>query len=108
VFSPWLRLSEKNTGGIDAYHTVVRPEIQLQQTLRQQALTNRQQAEQLHGLGTQVAGMENTDTMRPTGIYGGFMDYSHYYPAGNRAPAGAARTWSPSRAVPRAMPGNVH
>ena len=105
LMSPWLRLSQKNTGALDSYHDVVRPEMQLRQTLQQQAITNQQQADRLHGLHTQVAGLENADVMRPTGIYGGFMDYSHFYYSDIRSATGQSRQAATPRGVRRPTPG---
>jgi hypothetical protein len=106
IMSPWLRLSNKNSGALDAYHNSVRPEMQLQQTLQQQSLTNQQQADRLSGLHGQVSDLENGGVMHATGTNSVFMNYSHYYGTDVRSPAGQTRPSPTSHGVRPTMPGS--
>jgi hypothetical protein len=108
TMSPWLRLSQKDTGALDAYHYSVRPEMQLRQTLQEQLITNQQQAERLYGLRGQVTDMENGGVMKPTGTNSVFMDYSHYYYSDIRSPTGQSRRSPTTGVIHRPTPGSPH
>lgn len=115
TLSPWLNLYEKRGGPLDPYHQFVRPELQLQDTLRQQNLTNQRQSAEVSALGRQVTQMEEDRLapIRPTGSASVFMSYSHYYyaqGAAGRAPQTAPqakRAWSPKPAGSRQSMGSV-
>jgi hypothetical protein len=102
TFSPWLNLYQRNAGPLDNYHTFVRPERQLQDTLRQQASAIQRQGEGIRGLTGQVNDLrEGRSPAHPTGAGSVFMDYGHYYdwnagaaptrPAAPRLPARGSR-----------------
>lgn len=94
TLSPWFRLYDRNSGALDNYHSMVRPEIRLRSTLRQQDTLLQEQGVGLQGLSGQVNEIENHDLLRPTGAGSVFMDYSHYYDmggAGARSPTQTRR-----------------
>jgi hypothetical protein len=73
-FSPWLDLYRKNTGPLDNYHTWVRPEFRLRQTLQTQSNDIRSLQESVYQPQPAPEG-----NVAPTGVGGGFMNLSHYY-----------------------------
>jgi hypothetical protein len=79
TISPWMYLFQRNAGPIGNYHSYVRPEMQLRDTLRQQNMRIQQQNAALQATGQQVQEIEGQRTIRPTGTGSVFMDYSHYY-----------------------------
>lgn len=90
TFSPWLNLFQRNTGPLDNYHTYVRPQFEMRDTLRQQSLTNQRQAAGLQNLTDRVGNLQKAGetSIRPTGTASVFGSYSHYYPS---AGSGGAR-----------------
>jgi len=103
--SPWMGLWQKNTGTVDNYHSVVLPQLQLNQTLQMQnAALNRQEAG-LQNLSSDIAQPKWDQTrIAATGQGATFMNYSHYYggnrqmahPVARSAARGAARVNSRS------------
>jgi len=79
MISPWMNLFQRNTGPVDNYHMYVRPQIQLQDTLRQQNARIQQQSAGLQSVGQQLQEVEQQHTVPHTGTGSVFMDYSHYY-----------------------------
>ncbi len=80
TFSPWLNLYQKNSGPLDNYHTYVRPEMQLRDTLRQQHTMLREQGEGILELSGQMEAVQHgRSPAHPTGAGSVFMDYGHYY-----------------------------
>jgi hypothetical protein len=80
TLSTWLNLYQRNSGVVDNYHTFVRPEKQLQDTLRQQNSMIEHQGEGIHGLTGQVKDLQQgRSAAHPTGAASVFMDYGHYY-----------------------------
>ncbi|MBN2580000.1 MAG: hypothetical protein JXB10_13510 [Pirellulales bacterium] len=78
TFSPWLNLFQRNTGPLDNYHTWVQPEMRLRQTLQYQARNIQSLQQYVSQPQTRTDGK-----LAPTGVGGGFMSYSHYYPGLN-------------------------
>jgi len=88
--SPWLGLSNRPTGSLDAYNQYVRPQLEMQRTLdTQQSQINRQGTVQQDMLrrsnpgvspgGGQVGthhGVQTTGGYKPAAT---FRNYSHYY-----------------------------
>ncbi len=108
TISPWMGLFQKNTGALDNYHSFVRPQMDLNQTLQMQNAALSGQAAGLQTLNTEM--LQGPSGMMPTGQGATFMNYSHYY-AGNRqlshpgAPrAAAARPAAPNMRSPSGMP----
>ncbi len=79
TFSPWFGLFSRETRALDNYHSYVRPEIRLRNTLGQQANALRQQKTTILGLGQEIRAVERGGGPRPTGTGSGFMIYSHYF-----------------------------
>jgi len=77
--SPWLKLYSRQAGPLDNYHSFVRPELQLRETLRRQALLIDQQSAGMSDLRNEVTGLQTGRPVRPTGAGAVFMGYSHYY-----------------------------
>lgn len=74
--SPYLNLTQPNTGALPAYHAFVLP-------MQQQQEFNQRQWANLRQLQTTQQTMQRSATMqsvRPTANRGRFQDYSHYYP----------------------------
>jgi hypothetical protein len=103
TISKWMGLYQHNTGPLDNYHMIVRPEGDLQATLRQQNMTLQQQGAGLDGLTGQVEHIENRDQLHPTGTGSVFMDYSHFYDSRG---LNGGRVRSPARRLPN--PATVH
>jgi hypothetical protein len=102
VFSPWLNLYQRNTGALDNYHTYVRPQMDLRNTLRQQETVNQRQAAGINRLSQRVNEMQTAQDqpMRATGTGSVFGNTSHYFGQGATAqavtrPRGDRRTWTP-------------
>lgn len=81
IFSPYLDLFRTDPGPLPNYYQFVRPKQQLLKTLQNQNTQLERQRASLGALRQQVSTMERQSEARPTGIGGGFMNYSHYYPA---------------------------
>lgn len=77
--SPWLKLYYRQAGPIDNYHSFVRPELQLRETLRRQDLLIQQQSAGMSDLRSEVTELQTGGPVRPTGAGAAFMAYSHYY-----------------------------
>ena len=88
TISPWMGLWRQNTGALDNYHTFVRPQMQLNQTLQMQNAALSRQAMGLQALNNEInQPLENQSGMLATGQGATFMNYSHYYYSGNRQAA---------------------
>jgi hypothetical protein len=81
TLSPWFGLYQRNGGPLDNYHTFVRPQIQLDNTLQRQHLAIQRNNEGVQSLSREVSQLADQGQMHPTGIGSVFMDYSHYYPS---------------------------
>jgi len=77
--SPWLKLYYRQAGPVDNYHSFVRPELQLRETLRRQDLLIQQHSAGMSDLRSEVTELQTGGPVRPTGAGGAFMAYSHYY-----------------------------
>jgi hypothetical protein len=105
TLSPWFGLYQRNSGPLDNYHTFVRPEIQLRNTLRNQQANIQQNTAAINALGQDAAQTQEYGRVRPTGTGSTFMTQSSYFQT-NRSATTAARTptaqhranWSPSPA----------
>ena len=64
---------------IDNYNSFVRPRIELQRTLNQQADQIRRQQTGLGSLRDDVTRFQRESGASPTGTGAGFMNYSHFY-----------------------------
>ena len=84
--SPYLDLFRQRTGELDNYHTFVRPKLRTQAALRRQSAQFGSLQRQFGGLQSQFSSLQNTQ-VAPTGIGGGFMNFSHFY----STPAAAGR-----------------
>lgn len=83
--SPWLGLWQNNSGALDNYHTFVRPQMELNNTLQMQNAALRRQEVGLQNLNNEAVQPLGTATgMLPTGQGATFMSYSHYYGGNNR------------------------
>jgi len=96
TFSPWLNLYQRNTGVLDNYHTYVRPQVELERTLRQQDLALSRQSAALRNIQGQL-NRERPAQAGPTGVHSTFMNYSHYYPGASTGGLGARskQSWTP-------------
>ncbi len=96
TFSPWLNLYQRNTGVLDNYHTYVRPQMELERTLRQQDLTLSRQSAALRQVQSQLR-TERPAQAGPTGVHSTFMNYLHYYPGASTGGINARskQSWTP-------------
>jgi hypothetical protein len=78
--SPYLDLFRRNTSDLPNYHTFVRPKLQTRAALQRQTGQIGALNQQFGGLRQQFSSLENTQAS-PTGIGGGFMNFSHFYSA---------------------------
>jgi hypothetical protein len=74
--SPWMNIFQRQPGPLDNYHSYVRPELQLRNTLGQQNTALQQQATGIRLLGEN----HQAGQIPATGTASGFMNFSHYYP----------------------------
>ena len=79
TISPWFNLYRRDGGVLDNYHTFVRPEVQLRNTLRQQEYDINRQGMDIQSMRQNMSGMQRALGTRPTGAGSMFMNYSHYY-----------------------------
>ena len=79
TISPWFNLYNQEGGALDNYHTFVRPEMRLRNTLRQQQYDINRQGMDIQSMRRNMSGVNRTLGMRPTGSGSMFMNYSHYY-----------------------------
>jgi hypothetical protein len=91
VFSPYLDLFRANPGPLPNYYQFVRPKQELLKTLQSQNTQLERQRASLGSLRQQVDIMERQPGAAPTGIGGGFMNYSHYYSTRQTPGPGAVR-----------------
>ena len=87
TISPYLDYFRRDTGLLNRHHAFVRPQIEMQRSVRQLQQTSLQQQVQLGNLRGQLQTLRES-TAAPTGTGSRFMDYSHYYrlPAAPTAP----------------------
>ena len=101
TFSPWFGLYQRNSGPLDNYHTFVRPQIDLQDTIQRQRAAIQRNSAGINSLDQDMTDLHEHGTVRPTGTGSVFMDYSHFYPLGRggghstQAPTAQGRSWSP-------------
>jgi hypothetical protein len=99
TMSPWFSLYRKDGGPLDNYHTFVRPQLELNDTLQQQQMAIQRNSVGLDTLDQQVGQFkEQGRVVRPTGTASVFMNYSHYYPLQGNA---GGVTQGPAVAAPR-------
>jgi hypothetical protein len=89
--SPWMGLFQRNPGPLGNYNSYVRPQLDLQDTFRQQNFAIQRQGTGIQALNRTLSEMERSASVRPTGTNSVFMDYSHYYPLAGSGTAGRAR-----------------
>lgn len=98
--SPWMNIFQRQPGPLDNYHSYVRPEFQLRNTLGLQNAALQQQAAGLQAVGqNQQAGQ-----IAATGTGSVYMNLSHYYPALGGW-GSSARSRGPSRGAAPASSG---
>ena len=71
TMSPYLGLLRRDSGALPNYYTFVRPQQELQATVRQQDAN-------IGNLQNRLQRVETTP-VAPTGVSGGFMNYSNFY-----------------------------
>jgi hypothetical protein len=81
TLSPWFGLYQRNSGPLDNYHTFVRPQIQLENTLQRHQVAIQRNYEGVASLDREMSELTAPGQVHPTGIGSGFMNYSHYYPS---------------------------
>lgn len=107
--SPWFGLYRKNGGPLDNYHMFVRPQFQLENTLRQQQNAIQRNDAGVRSLGQEMTWQQEQLGMRPTGSGSVFMYYSHYYPGkGQGSQPGLAAAGPRRWAVPRSSSSGRH
>jgi hypothetical protein len=92
TLSPWLNLQRRDPGPLGGYLSDVRPQIELNNTLRQQGNGIYANTANLTTLGQQVRQSGPRQAVRPTGTASVYMNYSHYYPALGSATGGFVGT----------------
>jgi hypothetical protein len=87
TLSPYLDYFRQNAGVLNNYHTFIRPQQQLQNTINQQNAAIQRNARRLGTLNLDVTNLKEfrESVISPTGHGATFMNYSHYYPSA-RAP----------------------
>jgi hypothetical protein len=78
-FSPYLELYRPNPGLLNQYYQFMVPRVQLRETLSQQQASLNSLQSQIQSVKTQL-GPVPTAVIGPTGVRGGYMSYSHFYP----------------------------
>ena len=82
TFSPYLGLLRNDGGPLPNYFQFVRPRTQLLDTLRSQDRAIQRERQRIQSVNRRIDTLQQqgrTD-VRPTGVSGGFMHYSHFYP----------------------------
>jgi len=102
ALSPWFGLYQHNAGPLDNYHTFVRPNIAINNTLQQQQFAIQQNSAGVNSLGQDMGRIQEFGTVRPTGTASVFMNYSHYF--GTQATGSQAVQRSTARHVSRSQP----
>ncbi len=92
--SPWLSLYRHDTGPLDNYHTFVRPQLQLRETIRKQD-------SRIQMLGQEVTQFQENGGVPPTGTGSVFMSYSHYYPTPGSSSVSSSGSSGNNPPVPR-------
>jgi hypothetical protein len=94
--SPWMNIFQRQPGPLDNYHSYVRPEFQLRNTLGMQNAALQQQA-----AGLQLVGQnQQAGQIAATGTGSVFMNLSHYYPSLGGWASSARSRGSSGAAVP--------
>ena len=104
TLSPWLNLYQDSQGPLDNYHSYVRPQMELRDTLSQQRTINQTTSQDLRTLRDSAAGPSKDPRVRATGTRAGYMSYSHYYYRDISPPEGGSsgrHAWSPPPATTR-------
>lgn len=98
TISPWLNLAGPSYSPVGTYLGDVRPRMEMERALSQQAIMLQQHRTEVRTLGEQVSTLEQRGRAAPTGTGATFMNYSHYFPS--RAAGAAVRrpSWSPQPA----------
>lgn len=79
-FSPYLGLLRTDGGPLPNYFQFVRPQTQLQDALERQDRALQRERQRLQTVTRRIDSIEQGGGSRPTGVHGGFMRYSHFYP----------------------------
>lgn len=78
--SPYLDLFRQDTGALPNYYQFVRPQVRLQNIVTQQYNTSMILGTRTTRLEQDITGEFRTrSSAAPTGNYGGFQNYSHFY-----------------------------
>jgi hypothetical protein len=88
TISPWFGLYQRNSGPLDPYHSIVRPQLQLRNTLRQQSADIQYNNQQINSVGQEVTQMQEQGPLPMTGTGSVFMDTAHYFPSGTYGSSG--------------------
>ncbi|MHB1033367.1 MAG: hypothetical protein ACYC35_14350 [Pirellulales bacterium] len=81
--SPYLNLFRNGNSAAMNYQTLVRPQINQENTNQQERATVQRLQQQLGDVSQTVYGAAAARSMRTTGHRTVFLDYSHYYSAGS-------------------------
>ena len=77
--SPYLNLLRRDTGVVPNYHALVRPQQQQRAINQQQQQRIQRQDQAIRQLDRGLLQVRQAET-RATGVRGGYMNYSHFFP----------------------------
>jgi hypothetical protein len=77
-FSPYLELYRPNPGLLNQYYQFMIPRVELRDTLTQHQASLNAIQNQVQSVRTQIQ-PQPTPVIGPTGVRGGYMNYSHFY-----------------------------
>ena len=80
TLSPWFGLYRRDSGPLPNYYQFVRPQQQLQRNLQRSSVAIYEQGNAIRALRQEITRSGQRGPTIPTGVGGGFMNYSHYYP----------------------------
>jgi hypothetical protein len=110
TLSPWFGLYQRNSGPLDNYHMIVRPQIAVNDAIQRQQADIQRNTAGINYLGGEMMRPQVQGLMAPTGTASVFMNYSHYYYSGQATggrvgvrPLTNFRTWTPPPATARGI-----
>jgi hypothetical protein len=84
TISPYLDLLAEPRGPLPNYFQLVRPRQQLRNALQRQEIAIQRQQQTLQTLDRRLDSSLRLGGVAPTGVQGGYVDYSHFYPGLSR------------------------
>ena len=81
TLSPYLSLLNRRTSVLPNYFEFVRPQQQVISEFQRQNREIQRQQQNLQSVDRRIDSMSRPGGATPTGVRGGYMNYSHFYPS---------------------------